>query len=493
MKAIKRGCLEIFVIWALAGFGLYVAFTPRFEPPGHLYGAIGGGFLISCAWGLVRNSVIALKQRRQIIRCRDGQPPEHGKTYAADGPLVLLKDPLLAPFTKRACVIHGYEFFHRHTRTLGDGKTRETCFEKDVFLSGYGMAPCAIKTPAGDMQLMGFPVPEAFPEETLNAGTQVCVIGKYDALKKGLIQDFNTGGLEMFPGDTASGIRNLAKRATSGFFFALFLFCLGTAGVGFLLKAREGSEEIRKTLEKRFIQALDANDPVMAEKWLKRGVSPNLIDPSNVAAVFHVTSRGMFMLLRQYGFDPNQPDANGYPPLLNAVQQGRRQIAEWLLEAGANANQMHAGWRVTPLESAYDNADWLMVEMLARAGGRGIVVPIQRQYLTQTDTMDFMPLIRRYWAALEAGNPEEARQVTDGWPADFFKGVARRFYANARPREPAFFAALIQQDAAVVFTTGDSARDLYVHVLKKKAGTWRIARESWDDRGVWRNTLAELE
>ncbi|MCB0322095.1 MAG: hypothetical protein KDD69_00945 [Bdellovibrionales bacterium] len=93
-----RGCLELLLLWAVTAFGLYTYYHGRFEPPGYLYGALGGGFAIACAWGLLRNSFLAFKQRRLVSATTRGSRPEDGRVFAAVGRARALGSPLVTPF-----------------------------------------------------------------------------------------------------------------------------------------------------------------------------------------------------------------------------------------------------------------------------------------------------------------------------------------------------------------------------------------------------------
>lgn len=67
------------------------------------------------------------------------------------------------------------------------------------------------------------------------------------------------------------------------------------------------------------------------------------------------------------GVDPDELDAYGYTPLLNAAAMGRTNAVESLIKSGADAN-LHGPFGFTPLHAAAQNGHRETVEVLLKAG-----------------------------------------------------------------------------------------------------------------------------
>ncbi len=565
MRTLGRGCLELLIIWAICGAGLYQYYLGRFEPPGDLYGAIGGGMAVAMAWGSLRNIWQALQQRRLIAAAKTGLRPEDGKPFAAAGMIRALREPLLTPFTKRECVISSYEVYREEVRTTGTGSNRRTDRVKTVALSGYAMTPCAIRTPISDIRVIGFPIPTEFPEEVMSAseyeaqireynastkftemkkteigkilgkmkeifqeddgvlredwrfpeaeyflgtgenfddllcseqfvpaGSPVCLLGMYSAQKGGLVHDLASGGLQMFPGDAADAMRALRRRAIGYFVLALFLGTLGTVGGYTILSMRERSDDVQKQYTERLITAVTDGDLAAAERNLRKGASPNISDGSSRALVLRANSQEMVDLLKRNGMDPNYSDRQGFPPILTAINGGNIPMVKMLIAAGANVNIAQPGWGRTPLEAAYDDANWELFEILQQSGGKGLFVTKQDGRVMLQDTEGFLEIANRYVDGLNRSDVEAVRQVTDNWPPDFFESLSRGLYANTHPAESRFRAAFVKPDLATVFLEGTQSSERRVFTFIKRESGWKIRRDGWDEKNLWESVLAEL-
>jgi hypothetical protein len=169
MNALKRGCAELSLVWAVAGYALYSFFHPRFEPPGDLWGAVIGGLLVSWSWGAVRNLFGTLSRRSLLAEADTGFGPQDGKPYAATGTTVALGEPLRSPFRKKECVAYGYSVYSRKiVRYRRSGKSSDE-IEKKFYMGGYAMCPFALRTSNGDVPVLGFAIPDAFPEDCATA------------------------------------------------------------------------------------------------------------------------------------------------------------------------------------------------------------------------------------------------------------------------------------------------------------------------------------
>ena len=138
----KRGGVAIAVWLALVGAYAYVAFQRIGEVfPAAAIGVLGGTF----AWMLV-SSFIGLftgrSDRDAIQRALNAEAPRDGRLEAASGPIRVLDQPLVAPFTGQPCVAYDYDV-KRGAEGASD-------------FAGVALAPSAIDTLRGPAHVLGW-------------------------------------------------------------------------------------------------------------------------------------------------------------------------------------------------------------------------------------------------------------------------------------------------------------------------------------------------
>lgn len=150
----KRACLLSLAVFA-AIYAAYALFLwPRVEAPGPpllaLFGALGTAMLagsLSEIWSSRRDRA-ALDREARLVPLRDGE------LEAASGPVLPLGAPLSAPFSGRECVAYEYEV-SRSTAAGGDAPG-------GMEASGVALTPCVVRSPRGDVALLGWSLLDAF-------------------------------------------------------------------------------------------------------------------------------------------------------------------------------------------------------------------------------------------------------------------------------------------------------------------------------------------
>lgn len=151
----KRACLVSAAVFA-AIYAAYALFLwPRVEAPGPpllaLFGALGTAMLAGSLSGIwsSRRDRAALWREARLVPLRDGE------LEAASGEVVSLGKPLTAPFSGRACVAYEYE--------IGRAPASEGGGPQGLEASGVALVPCAVRSPRGDVALLGWSLLDAFP------------------------------------------------------------------------------------------------------------------------------------------------------------------------------------------------------------------------------------------------------------------------------------------------------------------------------------------
>jgi hypothetical protein len=179
MLTLGKGCLELIIVWALLGFGAYPLLKERFTEPAPFWSAIAGGFLVAGAWGLLRNAWQARGQAQLIRNAMQGLWPQDGSASAVIGTAVALEEPLVTPFQKRPCVLYSYELSRTERVKYRGSSGSRTETRRTVYLSGVAMAPWAIRGDAGDIRVLGFAIPDQFPEQKLPVSEHASAIRSF--------------------------------------------------------------------------------------------------------------------------------------------------------------------------------------------------------------------------------------------------------------------------------------------------------------------------
>jgi hypothetical protein len=530
MFALARGCSEFFLIWALAGFGIYFLYTPGFSPPGPLWSGVVGGFFLAGGWGLVRNALVARQQAALVRDSLNGDMPIEERPYAAIGRAVAVHEPLLTPFRKRPCVLYSYELAEHHVNRVQSGSKTQSQKQRIVHFSGMAMTEWAVLTKNGPVRVCAFPVPDQFEEVVIDTNSQysrireycdetdftrvgkldfgkmlnvagavlressgqlredlwfdsadeilndrsmlqqcrlieqaievdqpICVIGRFDRMHNGLINDLNTGGLNVLAGEPSQAIGRLRSTAAYYLFFALIMVLLGSLGSYALMSLRE--------------RDLVAKQPVV-----DRG--------AELVEAFESGDWDRFSNLISEGVSPDSRDSVGRTLLLAAIDQGKTLEIERLLDAGADVNAAQTGWNRRPIEAAFDRGQTGLVAQLLARGGTGEYVDRNTGQPLNAEIDDLEAMLRQYTRGLDESDASLIRSISDGWPSDFFESVGRGLYKDTRPIEWKCVEGYRANDVATFIAEGQTRRGIierYLITAKLVDRSWKLRRVYWDE------------
>jgi len=154
-----RGCLLALGLYVALAVGYFFWFASVFEPPETYIGAAVVGFLVLCCVGALTNARTALRDWSLVSTARHSLPPRDGELIAVVGTIHPLGDPLRAPFSGSECVVCEYDLARPNRASQAkDGSKSGSDY------AGFLMTPCAIRSPLGEMRLLGFPILEGFDE-----------------------------------------------------------------------------------------------------------------------------------------------------------------------------------------------------------------------------------------------------------------------------------------------------------------------------------------
>lgn len=143
--------LALFLFYA---FGIFHGFE---SGPARWYGAFFGSLTTGL---LARELVPGLRPRFSeaagLQAEADGMPLRDGEREVVSGPVLCSGEPLVSPVSRTACA--AYDFTVLAAVPAGDGAEADGAREEvRVLASGCGLAPCAVRSPRGDVRLLAFP------------------------------------------------------------------------------------------------------------------------------------------------------------------------------------------------------------------------------------------------------------------------------------------------------------------------------------------------
>jgi hypothetical protein len=123
-----------------------------------LFTAIGTGALVTGFLALFQSRKLA----GAIQRNREGTPRRDGRFEAATGAIYPLQEALSSPLQGRSCVAYEYDV----AITGKEGQTAGSA------AWGWALTPAVIRSPEGDMRLLGFPELERFDQAVVGEGAR---------------------------------------------------------------------------------------------------------------------------------------------------------------------------------------------------------------------------------------------------------------------------------------------------------------------------------
>ncbi len=152
-----RGCTIAFILWIALAAGYWYWLDHAFEPPGSIIAGLIVGLIVAGCIGSIMGARIALRDWRLASGSQHGLPLVDRRIVAVSGTIHPIEKSLTAPFSGEECVLCEYDLGRAADTSKG-----QTSSGSDF--AGYLMTPCVIRTPQGNVKLLGFPVLEGYFE-----------------------------------------------------------------------------------------------------------------------------------------------------------------------------------------------------------------------------------------------------------------------------------------------------------------------------------------
>jgi hypothetical protein len=153
---VLRSCLIPLLLLAALMAGYAIWLDQRFERPAGLIGGALAGSFTYFSLAFINSSRTCWRDARLLATAELDMQLVDGALIAACGTVHPLESPLVAPFSGKECVLCEYSL----TRPRREGE-EETAGADFV---GFLMTPSVIRSPRGDVRMLGFPVQPAFGE-----------------------------------------------------------------------------------------------------------------------------------------------------------------------------------------------------------------------------------------------------------------------------------------------------------------------------------------
>lgn len=162
-----RSCL----ISLLFYFALLAAFTYVLQDSMDMSEAVLlAGILALFAWiavGAIFSARLAFRDWRLLTAAAQGIAPADGQWVAVSGTIHPVDQPLRSPFRGLECVVCEYDLGRAEDESENSKTPRRACD-----YGGFLMTPSVIRSPLGDVRLLGFPILEHFED---------CKLASYEA------------------------------------------------------------------------------------------------------------------------------------------------------------------------------------------------------------------------------------------------------------------------------------------------------------------------
>jgi hypothetical protein len=205
-------------------------------------------------------------------------------------------------------------------------------------------------------------------EKRVHIGEDVCAIGIYNEMKRGLLPPRGSPSPNRLLRGTAEQIEKRSRAAVwQNIVGGLIGLVVVHAVILIVMQVFLHSDETIRDRTRRVENAVRNNDQATVESLARRGFDLNSRDGDGQSLLMKTDSPEMVRWLIERGVDVNFPDKAGYTPLIDAARYGRTEIARILIDAKADVNARSVYGR-TPLAEAVLNGHGDVAEMLSAAG-----------------------------------------------------------------------------------------------------------------------------
>lgn len=213
------------------------------------------------------------------------------------------------------------------------------------------------------------PLTPRMKEKRVPVGAEVCAIGVYDEISRGLLPPPGTLSPTRLIAGTAGQIAAGSRtKAVSNLIGALVFLAIVHAVIFGVIWAYQNNSKEREARDRRAVNAVSTDKLSDLEALVYRGFDVNYSDAEGHTLLMMASTPEIAQYLIEHGADVNAVDPSGQTAIWFAARQGRKEIVKLLLDAGVrNPNPVSEITHRTAIEEATLRGDQGIVEMLNQA------------------------------------------------------------------------------------------------------------------------------
>ena len=320
-------------------------------------------------------------------------------------------------------------------------------------------------------------------EKLVHVGAQVCGIGIYNEMRRGLLPPKGSGHPNrLFCGTVESLTKGFRSKVVSHLIGGLAFLALAHAVAFGVMQAHRHSDAAVRDRAKSAFGAMEKGDLARLERLVRRGMDINIRNSTGDSLLMATQKPEVAAWLIARGADVNARGHEGNTPLISAVQNDQPEIVRQLIAAKADLDA-RVDYDRSPLMIAVSNNRDEIATLLRQAGAKDDVITAASGEPLPDDGGELLAMVKEYLAAVHARDPATlSRLYVTGKNIDF-NDTDWELWHSCRPVEIAEWTGFIRGDDATIVvqgTTGGGYPAKWHYQLRRDGGQWKIAREEGD-------------
>jgi hypothetical protein len=319
-------------------------------------------------------------------------------------------------------------------------------------------------------------------EKRVHIGQEVCAIGRFDAVRGGLVPARGSTTPNRLIRGTAEKIINRSRSSVTshliGGIVALVIVHAATFGI---MQAYIRSPEMKRHWEQEGTFAVQQADIPRLALAVQRGMSVDQRNASGATLLMQATDPAVAKWLIEQGADINATDSDGETPLMHAVKSGSDDIVRQLIDAKANLDARSTDYDRTALMAAVARGKDNMAAMLRKAGAKDDVVTPESGDPLPADGGEPLKVVQAYLDAIRAHDHAALKNMFNPKSTYDFAGVDWELWHNTRPVKIESWSGFVRGNDATITASGASGRGhnpQWKYQLARDGERWIIMRES---------------